>query len=211
MAFGLIGRVVQDRWTGEQARKDTRQQRIGAQTIGTVVVVVAFADRIQTFDIGHVVLRVRPLPSHHRRCERNRPTVHPCCSEQLGRFASVRRVDRHLGTSRRFPESRQVCDQVPIWGYGSGPNRRSSDPFRYSAHHSRRCQRSLVSRYHAGPNFRIPGIAVPRSNSVRHREYREAARGSCGFFGTQTRPPSPRADSLISRNLSLPGIAVGWT
>jgi hypothetical protein len=29
--------------------------------------------------------------------------------------------------------------------------------------------------------------------------------------GTQTRPPSPRADSLIRRHLSAPGIAVGWT
>ncbi len=31
------------------------------------------------------------------------------------------------------------------------------------------------------------------------------------FRGTQTRPPSPRADSDISRNLSSPGIDVGWT
>ena len=29
--------------------------------------------------------------------------------------------------------------------------------------------------------------------------------------GTQTRPPSPRALSLISRSLSAPGMAVGWT
>ena len=33
--------------------------------------------------------------------------------------------------------------------------------------------------------------------------------GSCGVRGTQTRPPSPRADSLISRSLSAPGMAVG--
>ena len=29
--------------------------------------------------------------------------------------------------------------------------------------------------------------------------------------GTQTRPPSPRADSDMRRSLSSPGMAVGWT
>src|SRR6185503_20787626 len=36
-------------------------------------------------------------------------------------------------------------------------------------------------------------------------------RASPGFLGTHTLPPSPRADSLISRSLSMPGMAVGWT
>ena len=40
---------------------------------------------------------------------------------------------------------------------------------------------------------------------------RRGSRGSCGLRGTHTRPPSPRAVSLISRSLSAPGIAVGWT
>src|SRR5205807_7029189 len=36
-------------------------------------------------------------------------------------------------------------------------------------------------------------------------------RFSAGFRGTHTRPPSPRADSLIKRSLSSPGMAVGCT
>jgi len=36
-------------------------------------------------------------------------------------------------------------------------------------------------------------------------------RASPCFLGTHTRPPSPRADSLINRSLSMPGMAVGWT
>src|SRR5208337_3166088 len=37
------------------------------------------------------------------------------------------------------------------------------------------------------------------------------ARLSFGWRGTQTRPPSPRADSDMSRSLSSPGIHVGCT
>ncbi len=38
-----------------------------------------------------------------------------------------------------------------------------------------------------------------------------AARLSLRSLGTQTRPPSPRADSDMRRSLSSPGMAVGWT
>ncbi len=38
-----------------------------------------------------------------------------------------------------------------------------------------------------------------------------AARLSFLSRGTQTRPPSPRADSDMRRSLSSPGMAVGWT
>src|SRR5438270_385835 len=56
--------------------------------------------------------------------------------------------------------------------------------------------------------FRVPLFQkVPRSPSG----IDFGSRLSLTFFGTQTRPPSPRADSDIKRNLSSPGIDVGCT
>ena len=51
------------------------------------------------------------------------------------------------------------------------------------------------------------------SSEIKSLAVRDGPRSAflAGLRGTHTRPPSPRADSLINRSLSSPGIAVGCT
>src|SRR5512144_2567096 len=62
------------------------------------------------------------------------------------------------------------------------------------------------------------GTMLPYLGYFSSRKYQRSASGmSLGLRvsplvrGTQTRPPSPRADSEIRRHLSSPGMAVGCT
>ncbi len=55
-------------------------------------------------------------------------------------------------------------------------------------------------------------LGIPLFEEVPALGFRDATSGSRlspGVFGTQTRPPSPRADSDIRRSLSSPGMEVG--
>src|SRR4030095_14386743 len=62
------------------------------------------------------------------------------------------------------------------------------------------------------------GTRFPYAGYFSSRKYQRSdsgidfgARLSPRARGTQTRPPSPRADSDMSRSLSEPGMDVGWT
>ena len=63
----------------------------------------------------------------------------------------------------------------------------------------------------AGDDVAVFGIAFFEEMNRSDSGMLVGLRVSPGFWGTQTRPPSPRADSQMRRHLSSPGIAVGWT
>src|ERR1700730_12675245 len=81
-----------------------------------------------------------------------------------------------------------------------------------------------VPRLYSYTTLKIARVATSRGTRFPYfgyhssRKYQRSFSGidlgsrlSPADFGTQTRPPSPRADSDIRRNLSSPGIDVGCT
>ena len=63
VVFFVVGRIVEraehvfDAWGDEQSGENAGQERVGPQPIAAVVLVVAFADRVETGDVGLVIPR----------------------------------------------------------------------------------------------------------------------------------------------------------
>ena len=181
---------------GDKSAVDARHQRIRAQAVGAVDRVVAFAGR-----------RTGP------RCwcaARSPPTGRPWCSACRGRSSSARRADRRPQTSRRFRGCLPACGRASCGRCASGRDRPSA---------GRRCRGRARrppcewrgSRRRAAPGCRTWDTTLPGSTSARFRECSWDRACRPAVCGTQTRPPSPRADSDIRRSLSSPGIDVGCT
>ncbi len=148
---------------------------------------------------------IRRLQSTRPPSARSRPTVRPSNNARPGRSSSGHPADRRPGTSRKSPECRPVCGPTPAAECASDPGRRTAGPARRSTPRSRRCRRSRAWQCRAAPGCRTSDSDLPGSNTARCRESRGDCAGPAVLRGTHTRPPSPRADSLISRNLSAPG------
>ena len=196
----------------DQPAEDARQQRVGAQPVGAVVLVVALADGVQARDVRLLIARRAGRRGRRRPSARSRPTGRPSSSGRRGKSSSARRADRRPGTSRRCSGCRRACGRAPRAECASGRDTRTAGPA--STLRPSFTQTSKISRVAMSRGTRLPYFGIPLFEEVVPLAPRESlcgSRGSCGLRGTHTRPPSPRADSLISRSLSAPGIAVGCT
>ena len=200
-----------DRGRDNQAAENAAQQRIRPQPIGAVILIVAFADGIQAGNVRLLIAQRADFQSAGGGAFVIDPqTAHRVMDggENFHRhFARIDALELFVNAQNAaelFIEhvARNVR-QVEIHGQSILLDAQS-----FVGADVENLARGNIARHQIAV-FRIS--LFEEVVSLRLRECVRGSRGSCGLRGTHTRPPSPRALSLIRRNLSAPGTAVGCT
>ena len=192
---GQILDVVESIGSGLEAAEDATDQRVCAQAVGAVVLVLALAGGKDAGDVGHLV-EVDPEAAHG--------VVH--AGEDLhGHVAGV--------VADEFLVDFEDAFELAVEGF-------AVDVGEVEIDHGLAvdAQALFVDNLVNGAGGHVAGdevavFGIPLFEEVEALGLGDLLDGArvAGTRGTQMRPPSPRADSDMRRSLSSPGMAVGWT